>query len=394
MSHRPLIVLATCITSYVTFFAPMVGLSSVPVARVEERAIAQSPSTSPSPTLLKLGSRGSQVTELQQQLRRLGYGVTLDGVFGDDTKFAVIDFQKKTGLPVDGQVGATTWQALRNAPTLTGEPSPLSPSDTTTDAADGANRVDRPRNSLGWLPFVVIGLGGATLLGGGLYWWQRRSRSIKKPTLRPTSALQVSSTHQIIERGSSHSGDHTGEIAAEPLHSERSEHEDANGTHLVLSAEPTKSDLSPVLSEVTRLTKVDIGEELIKDLNSIDPTKRRKAIWELGQRGDSKAIQPLVNLMMDADSNQRSLILAAISEIGVRTLKPMNRALIVSLQDESVDVRKNAIRDITRIYDLVAQLSHLLCHAAEDPDAEVQETARWALSQLSRIRALGDGEEK
>jgi HEAT repeat protein len=92
---------------------------------------------------------------------------------------------------------------------------------------------------------------------------------------------------------------------------------------------------------------------------------------------------------MDSDSQQRSLILAAISEIGMRSLKPMNRALIISLQDESSDVRKNAIRDLTRIYDQVAQMTQLLGHAANDSDAEVQETARWALSQLNRIRASG-----
>jgi hypothetical protein len=149
------------------------------------------------------------------------------------------------------------------------------------------------------------------------------------------------------------------------------------------------TDMAVPLPGTTRLAKVDIVEELIQDLLNPDPTKRRKAIWELGQQGDSRAVQPLVELMIDSDSSQRSLILSAISEIGIKTLKPVNRALMLSLQDSSSDVRKNGIRDVTRIYDLIGQISQLLQHAASDPDQEVQETATWALAQLNRIRPLG-----
>lgn len=142
------------------------------------------------------------------------------------------------------------------------------------------------------------------------------------------------------------------------------------------------------VQETTRIAKINIVDQLIGDLNKPDPQKRRKAIWELAQRGDSRAMQPLVNLLMDADSQERSLILEALSQIGTRTVKPMNRALAVALQDDNAEVRKNAIRDLTRMYESLGQLSQLLRHAVEDPDKEVQETARWALSQLSRIRTL------
>ncbi|MBE9039299.1 HEAT repeat domain-containing protein [Oscillatoriales cyanobacterium LEGE 11467] len=143
------------------------------------------------------------------------------------------------------------------------------------------------------------------------------------------------------------------------------------------------------IEETTPLAKINIVDALIQELQNPDPAKRRKAIWELGQRGDSRAIQPLVDLMLDSDSSQRSLILAVLSEIGTRTLKPMNRALAVSLQDDSAEGRKNAIRDLTRIYDVVAQMSQLLNHAIDDSDGEVSDTAQWALSQLNRIRSLG-----
>jgi HEAT repeat protein len=80
------------------------------------------------------------------------------------------------------------------------------------------------------------------------------------------------------------------------------------------------------------------------------------------------------------------MILSALSEIGTRTLKPMSRALAISLQDESPDVRKNAIRDLTRVYDLMAQISQMVHQATEDPDSEVRETAKWALKQMNRFR--------
>ena len=82
------------------------------------------------------------------------------------------------------------------------------------------------------------------------------------------------------------------------------------------------------------------------------------------------------------------MILAALAEISTRTLKPLNRALAVSLQDESPQVRQNAIRDLTRVYDMMAQVSHMLYHATEDRNSEVQATAKYALGQMNRICSL------
>lgn len=138
--------------------------------------------------------------------------------------------------------------------------------------------------------------------------------------------------------------------------------------------------------ELTRLARLSIMETLVQDLKQTDPSKRQGAIWELGQRGDTRAVQPLVSLLANSDSQQRSLILSALAEISSRTLKPMSRALALSLQDESPEVRKNAIRDLTRIYELVGQISPLLQAAADDQDAEVRETAVWAIAQLNRIK--------
>jgi HEAT repeat protein len=128
----------------------------------------------------------------------------------------------------------------------------------------------------------------------------------------------------------------------------------------------------------------------MEELQSDDATKRRKAIWNIGQKGDSRAVQPLVELLMSADSQQNGLILSALAEIGIRTLKPMNRALALSIQSENPQVRQNAIRDLVRLYDMMAQMSQILRHALEDTDPEVQATARYALNQINRLRVVPD----
>uniref|UniRef100_A0ACD5GX25 Uncharacterized protein n=1 Tax=Desertifilum tharense IPPAS B-1220 TaxID=1781255 RepID=A0ACD5GX25_9CYAN len=52
------------------------------------------------------------------------------------------------------------------------------------------------------------------------------------------------------------------------------------------------ASLTPVekvpIEETTRLAKINIVDELIQDLESPDRDRRRKAIWELGQRGHPK----------------------------------------------------------------------------------------------------------
>ena len=58
--------------------------------------------------LLKRGSKGDDVIELQNQLNKLGYSLEADGIFGGQTETAVKDFQSKNGLDVDGIVGSVT----------------------------------------------------------------------------------------------------------------------------------------------------------------------------------------------------------------------------------------------------------------------------------------------
>ena len=63
--------------------------------------------------VLRQGSRGGEVKEVQRRLKQWGYySGSVDGVFGAGTKNAVIAFQKKNGLKADGVVGKSTYQAL------------------------------------------------------------------------------------------------------------------------------------------------------------------------------------------------------------------------------------------------------------------------------------------
>ncbi len=63
--------------------------------------------------VLRQGSRGNEVKEVQRRLKQWGYySGSVDGVFGSATKKAVISFQKKNGLTADGVVGKATYAAL------------------------------------------------------------------------------------------------------------------------------------------------------------------------------------------------------------------------------------------------------------------------------------------
>ena len=63
--------------------------------------------------VLRQGSKGGEVKEVQRRLKLWGYyNGSVDGVFGAGTKAAVVAFQKKNGLTADGVVGLATYKAL------------------------------------------------------------------------------------------------------------------------------------------------------------------------------------------------------------------------------------------------------------------------------------------
>jgi len=77
---------------------------------------------------LKVGSSGPAVIKLQQELKRRGYSVAVDGDFGPKTQAVVKNFQKANGLTADGIVGKKTLSVLcpppKPAPTPAPAPAP------------------------------------------------------------------------------------------------------------------------------------------------------------------------------------------------------------------------------------------------------------------------------
>ena len=62
---------------------------------------------------LKFGSKGSEVTKLQTELKKLGYfSGKATGYFGSETKAAVKKFQAKKGISTTGTLGPQTTKAL------------------------------------------------------------------------------------------------------------------------------------------------------------------------------------------------------------------------------------------------------------------------------------------
>ncbi|HEX5543306.1 MAG TPA: L,D-transpeptidase family protein [Micromonospora sp.] len=63
--------------------------------------------------VLRQGSRGTAVADLQRRLAALRYDVgPIDGIFGSSTYHGVVAFQKVNNLARDGIVGPKTWAAL------------------------------------------------------------------------------------------------------------------------------------------------------------------------------------------------------------------------------------------------------------------------------------------
>jgi len=65
-------------------------------------------------SVIRIGSRGEAVRNAQSSLKQRGfYTASINGVFDNKTRAAVIKFQKSQGLKADGVLGNRTLAALR-----------------------------------------------------------------------------------------------------------------------------------------------------------------------------------------------------------------------------------------------------------------------------------------
>lgn len=66
--------------------------------------------------LLRKGASGDAVRRAQMRLNAHGFGLRVDGAFGEQTYLAVVAFQERKGLLADGVIGKATWAALAAQP--------------------------------------------------------------------------------------------------------------------------------------------------------------------------------------------------------------------------------------------------------------------------------------
>ena len=85
----------------------------IPPEPASVRLVTPDPAAPTSPPVLRTGSRGEAVTNLQSRLKNLGYYEgEIDGQFGAGTRDAVAAFQRQNGLDADGIAGEETREKL------------------------------------------------------------------------------------------------------------------------------------------------------------------------------------------------------------------------------------------------------------------------------------------
>lgn len=444
MIRRSTLVLLTCISALSvpaiqTRSAASLGFETPTVEN--SVLIAQATSADDSFQPLGIGARGEAVRSLQRRLLETEYySGPLDGLYGLETQRAVVALQRAAGLEDTGTLNEATWQALEAGPEGTFEFAQTEqeaeaiaesvPVEGEMPAPDAP--IEEPiyvEESDGISPLLVFGLGGIALLGSfgvGFYMANKSKQTDDweatdpeavgveletNPVLPSVGSVPPVPVNPALHNGAAVNNPTSQTMASQTMTSQTMANEVVTGEQAsqrqVPPAPPIStqgfspsngqlgyvtggSQVGQQIGATGPLSQIDVIEGLLGELHNPDPAKRRKAIWELGQRGNSIAVQPLVDAMPNADSKEKSLLLAALSEIGIRSLKPMNRAMAIAFQDPNPEVRKNAIRDLSRVYDIVVQISHMLGHAAEDEDPEVRQTATWALDKLNMIRKSQD----
>ena len=246
----------------------------------------------------------------------------------------------------------------------------------------GSDEIDTDNGTNLWFVFVVIGI--ASVLSVALLFYLFKKTGSSSQTELDNSQDDKAPSESIPEEVAERleplkEASPTANRPNPPLEEDREE--ELQPTDSATTSDNNTSIVSPNNS----LARLDIVPELIQDLSNGDRTIRSKTIWELAQRGDSRAMKPLVELMVEVDSQERGLILEAMTQIAGRTLKPMNKAIMMSLEDDNSNVKQNAIRDLTRVYELMSQVTKRLSLVVEDSDERVQETAKWALQKLNQM---------
>ena len=141
-----------------TFYAPVSVAQTTPV-------------TSGTRPILRTGSQGTAVSELQGVLKLLGYYTgTVDGVYGETTAQAVTKFQTAAGITADGIVGPATWEKLFPQ-TSTASNNTASEPDAPSQPTSNPTAANTAQPAISNLPILRLGTRGPAV-----FWLQTRLR--------------------------------------------------------------------------------------------------------------------------------------------------------------------------------------------------------------------------
>jgi len=114
----PLAIVAALLTGATALTAvPAVAAPTVTVTDQQVLALYCGYDNRTTPPTIRQGSSGNTVREAQCLLEYWGYSVGptgIDGDFGSYTTSATRAFQRDCGIGIDGIIGPTTWNRLRN----------------------------------------------------------------------------------------------------------------------------------------------------------------------------------------------------------------------------------------------------------------------------------------
>lgn len=156
----------------------------------------------------------------------------------------------------------------------------------------------------------------------------------------------------------------------------------------------------------------DKVDELISQLRNDEPSRREWAATDLGELGDSKAVEPLIEALTDSDEGVRNAAVQSLGQIGdSRAAEPLIKALktckaylptiayalgkiggaapeslIEALRDSNCDVRWGTAEALGFIKDPAAVLA--LIQALSDDCAVVRSSSAIALGEIGDDRAV------
>ncbi|MBQ9941721.1 MAG: peptidoglycan-binding protein [Christensenellaceae bacterium] len=123
---------------------------------------------------LGIGDKGDDVTKAQKRLKALGYLTKVTGYYGSDTREAVVNFQKRNGLGVDGFLGAKS-----NAVLFGDNPRKAAPG-TAVGTSSGVSRLIAAAESKLGCRYVLGAKGPDRFDCSGLVYWCLRQAGVNQ----------------------------------------------------------------------------------------------------------------------------------------------------------------------------------------------------------------------